>query len=85
MHVIVGEWVMKKIFYITLFSFGASLFCLFVSFVMGRMFYNIDNGIILYQINLLSFFKNFNIKDVEFFFLMFLIIFFITYIRYKDY
>jgi len=76
---------MKKIFYITLFSFGSALFCLFVSFVMGRVFYNFDNGIALYQINLLSFFENFNIKDVGFFFLMFSIIFFITYIRHKDY
>ena len=76
---------MKKIFYITLFSFGAALFFLFVSFVMGRVFYNFDNGIALYQINLLSFFKNFNIKDIGFFFLMFSIIFFITYIRHKDY
>ena len=48
-------------------------------------FYNFDNGIAFYQINLLSFFKNFNIKDAGLFFLMFLIIFFITYIRYKDY
>ncbi len=76
---------MKKNFYITLFSFGSALFCLFVSFVMGRVFYNFDNGIVLYQINLLSFFKNFNIKDSGFFFLMFSIIFFITYIRHKDY
>lgn len=76
---------MKKIFYIALFSFGAALFFLFVSFVMGRVFYNFDNGIALYQINLLSFFKNFNIKDIGFFFLMFSIIFFITYIRHKDY
>ena len=76
---------MKKIFYITLFSFGSALFCLFVSFVMGRVFYNFDNGIVLYQINLLSFFKNFNIKDSGFFFLMFSIIFFITYIRHKAY
>ena len=76
---------MKKIFYITLFSFGSALFCLFVSFVMGRVFYNFDNGIVLYQINLLSFFKNFNIKDSGLFFLMFSIIFFITYIRHKDY
>lgn len=76
---------MKKIFYITFFSFAVALFYLFLSFVMGRVFYNFDNGITLYQINLLSFFKNFNIKDAGFFFLMFLIIFFITYIRYKDY
>ena len=76
---------MKKFFYIILFSFGSALFCLFVSFIMGRVFYNFDNGIALYQINLLSFFKNFNVKDVGFFFLMFSIILFITYIRYKDY
>ena len=76
---------MKIFFYITLFSFWSALFCLFVSFVMGRFFYNFDNGIALYQINLLSFFKNFNIKDTGFFFLMFSIIFFITYIRHKDY
>jgi len=76
---------MKKFFYITLFSFGSALLCLFVSFVMGRVFYNFDNGIELYQINLLSFFKNFNIKDAGFFFLIFSIIFFITYIRHKDY
>ena len=76
---------MKKFFYITLFSFGSTLLCLFVLFVMGRVFYNFDNGIAPYQINLLSFFKNFNIKDIGFFFLMFSIIFFITYIRHKDY
>ncbi len=76
---------MKKFFYITLFSFWSALFCLFVSFVMGRVFYNFDNGIALYKINLLSFFKNFNIKDAGFFFLMFSIILFITYIRHKDY
>ena len=75
----------EKNFYITFFSFAVALFYLFLSFVMGRMFYNIDNGIAFYQINLFSFFKNFNIKDVGFFFLIFSIFFFITYIRYKDY
>ncbi|OOF62705.1 hypothetical protein BKL50_05330 [Rodentibacter pneumotropicus] len=76
---------MKRIMCITLFSSSAALFCLLISFIMGEVFYNVENGVLFYQIDLLPFFKNFNVKDVGFFCLIFSTIFVITYLRYKDY
>lgn len=76
---------MRKIIYILLFSSFSAFFCLLMSFIMAKMLYNFNNGKLFYRVDLLLFFRGFDVKDIQFFFLIFSIVFIITYLRYKDY
>jgi len=76
---------MRKIIYIMLFSSFSAFFCLLTSFVIAKVLYNSNNGKLFYQVDLLLFFRDFDVKDIQFFFLIFSIVFIITYLRYRDY
>jgi len=54
-------------------------------FVVAKALYNFNNGKLFYQVDLLLFFRDFDVKDIQFFFLIFSIVFIITYLRYRDY
>lgn len=58
---------------------------MFIMFVAARLLYNINNSIDFYCIDILSFFKNMNDKEVNFIILISSINFVITYLRYRDY
>lgn len=76
---------MRKIIYIMLFSSLYAFFFLLTMFVVAKALYNFNNGKFFYQVDLLSFFRDFDVKDIQFFFLIFSIVFIITYLRYRDY
>lgn len=76
---------MKKIIYILIFSLVSGLVFMFIMFVAARLLYNINNSIDFYCIDILSFFKNMNDKEVNFIILISSINFVITYLRYRDY
>ena len=76
---------MRKIIYIMLFSSFCVFFFLLTMFVVAKALYNFNNGKLFYQVDLLLFFRDFDVKDIQFFFLIFSIVFIITYLRYRDY
>lgn len=76
---------MRKIIYIMLFSSFYAFFFLLTMFVVAKVLYNFNNGKLFYQVDLLLFFRDFDVKDIQFFFLIFSIVFIITYLRYRDY
>ncbi|OBX74116.1 hypothetical protein A9298_04190 [Haemophilus parainfluenzae] len=76
---------MRKIIYIMLFSSFCAFFSLLTAFVVAKAVYNFNNGKLFYQVDLLLFFRDFDVKDIQFFFLIFSIVFIITYLRYRDY
>ncbi len=76
---------MKKIIYILIFSLVSGVVFMFVMFLAARLLYNIDNSISFYCIDILSFFKSMNKKEVGFIILISSINFVITYLRYRDY
>lgn len=76
---------MKKIIYILIFSLVSGVVFMFIMFLAARLLYNINNSIDFYCIDILSFFKNMNKKDVGFIILISSINFVITYLRYRDY
>ena len=76
---------MRKIIYIMLFSSLYAFFFLLTMFVVAKALYNFNNGKLFYQVDLLLFFRDFDVKDIQFFFLIFSIVFIITYLRYRDY
>lgn len=76
---------MRKIIYIMLFSSFCAFFFLLTMFVVAKALYNFNNGKLFYQVDLLLFFRDFDVKDIQFFFLIFSIVFIITYLRYRDY
>jgi len=76
---------MKRIIYILIFSLVSGLVFMFIMFVAARLLYNINNSIDFYCIDILSFFKNMNKKEVSFIILISSINFVITYLRYRDY
>ena len=76
---------MKKIIYILIFSLVSGVVFMFVMFLAARLLYNIDNSISFYCIDILSFFKCMNKKEVGFIILISSINFVITYLRYRDY
>lgn len=76
---------MRKIIYIMLFSSLYAFFFLLTMFVVAKAVYNFNNGKLFYQVDLLLFFRDFDVKDIQFFFLIFSIVFIITYLRYRDY
>lgn len=76
---------MKKIIYTLIFSLVSGVAFMFIMFVAARLLYNINNSIDFYCIDILSFFKNMNDKEVNFIILISSINFIITYLRYRDY
>ncbi len=76
---------MKKIIYILIFSLVSGVVFMFVMFLAARLLYNINNSISFYCIDILSFFKSMNKKEVSFIILISSINFVITYLRYRDY
>lgn len=76
---------MKKIIYILIFSLVSGVVFMFIMFLAARLIYNIDNSINFYCIDILSFFKSMNKKEVGFIILISSINFVITYLRYRDY
>ena len=76
---------MKKIIYIVIFSLVSGVVFMFVMFLVARLLYNITNSISFYCIDILSFFKSMNEKEVGFIILISSINFVITYLRYRDY
>ena len=76
---------MKKITYILIFSLVFGVIFMFIMFLAARLLYNINNSIDFYSIDILSFFKNMNKKEVGFIILISSINFVITYLRYRDY
>ena len=76
---------MKKIIYILIFSLVSGVVFMFVMFLAARLLYNINNSISFYCIDILSFFKSMNKKEVGFIILILSINFVITYLRYRDY
>ena len=76
---------MKKITYILIFSLVSGVIFMFIMFLAARLLYNINNSIDFYSIDILSFFKNMNKKEVCFIILISSINFVITYLRYRDY
>jgi len=76
---------MKKIIYILIFSLVSGVVFMFVMFLVARLLYNITNSISFYCIDILSFFKSMNEKEVGFIILISSINFVITYLRYRDY
>ena len=76
---------MKKIIYILIFSLVSGVVFMFVMFLAAKLLYNINNSISFYCIDILSFFKNMNKKEVGFIILISSINFVITYLRYRDY
>ena len=76
---------MKKIIYILIFSLVSGLIFMFIMFLAARLLYNINNSISFYCIDILSFFKSMNKKEVGFIILISSINFVITYLRYRDY
>lgn len=76
---------MKKIIYILILSLVSGVVFMFIMFLAARLLYNINNSIDFYSIDILSFFKNMNKKEVGFIILISSINFVITYLRYRDY
>ena len=76
---------MKKIIYILIFSLVSGVVFMFVMFLAAKLLYNITNSISFYCIDILSFFKSMNKKEVGFIILISSINFVITYLRYRDY
>lgn len=76
---------MKKIIYILIFSLVSGVVFMFVMFLAARLLYNINNSISFYCLDILSFFKSMNKKEVGFIILISSINFVITYLRYRDY
>jgi|GEM_PF-1311437 hypothetical protein len=76
---------MKKIIYILIFSLVSGVVFMFVMFLAAKLLYNINNSISFYCIDILSFFKSMNKKEVGFIILISSINFVITYLRYRDY
>ena len=76
---------MKKIIYILIFSLVSGVVFMFVMFLAARLLYNINNSISFYCIDILSFFKSMNKKELGFIILISSINFVITYLRYRDY
>ncbi len=76
---------MKKMTYILIFSLVSGVIFMFIMFLAARLLYNINNSIDFYSIDILSFFKNMNKKEVGFIILISSINFVITYLRYRDY
>ena len=76
---------MKKIIYILIFSLVSGVVFMFVMFLVARLLYNITNSISFYCIDILSFFKSMNKKELGFIILISSINFVITYLRYRDY
>ena len=76
---------MKKIIYILIFSLVSGVVFMFIMFLAARLLYNINNSISFYCIDILSFFKSMNKKEVGFIILISSINFVITYLRYRDY
>lgn len=76
---------MKKIIYILIFSLVSGVVFMFIMFLAARLLYNINNSISFYCIDILSFFKSMNKKDVGFIILISSINFVITCLRYRDY
>ncbi len=76
---------MKKIIYILIFSLVSGVVFMFIMFLAARLLYNINNSINFYCIDILSFFKNMNKKEVGFIILISSINFVITYLSYRDY
>ena len=76
---------MKKIIYILICSLVSGVVFMFIMFLAARLIYNIDNSINFYCIDILSFFKSMNKKEVVFIILISSINFVITYLRYRDY
>ena len=76
---------MKKITYILIFSLVSGVIFMFIMFLAARLLYNINNSIDFYSIDIFSFFKNMNKKEVGFIILISSINFVITYLRYRDY
>ena len=76
---------MKKIIYILIFSLVSGVIFMFIMFLAARLLYNINNSIDFYSIDILSFFKNMNKKEVGFIILISSINFVRTYLRYRDY
>ena len=76
---------MKKIIYILIFSLVSGVIFMFIMFLAARLLYNINNSISFYCIDILSFFKSMNKKEVGFIILILSINFVITYLRYRDY
>ena len=76
---------MKKIIYILIFSLVSGVVFMFVMFLAAKLLYNINNSISFYCIDILSFFKSMNKKEVGFIILISSINFVITYFRYRDY
>ena len=73
---------MKKIIYILICSLVSGVVFMFIMFLAARLIYNIDNSINFYCIDILSFFKSMNKKEVGFIILISSINFVITYLRY---
>ena len=71
---------MKKIIYILIFSLVSGVVFMFIMFLAARLLYNINNSI-----DILSFFKSMNKKEVGFIILISSIKFVITCLRYRDY
>ena len=76
---------MKKMTYILIFSLVSGVVFMFIMFLAARLLYNINNSISFYCIDILSFFKSMNKKEVGFIILISSINFVITYLRYRDY
>ena len=76
---------MKKIIYILIFSLVSGVIFMFLMFLVARLLYNINNSISFYCIDILSFFKSMNKKEVGFIIFISSINFVITYLRYRDY
>ena len=76
---------MKKIIYILIFSLVSGVVFMFIMFLAARLLYNINNSISFYCIDILSFFKSMNKKEMGFIILISSINFVITYLRYRDY
>lgn len=76
---------MKKIIYILIFSLVSGVVFMFIMFLAARLLYNINNSISFYCIDILSFFKSMNKKDVGFIILISSINFVIICLRYRDY
>ena len=76
---------MKKMTYILIFSLVSGVIFMFIMFLAARLLYNINNSIDFYSIDILSFFKKMNKKEVGFIILISSINFVITYLRYRDY
>lgn len=76
---------MKKIIYILIFSLVSGVVFMFIMFLAARLLYNINNSISFYCIDILSFFKSMNKKEVGFIILISSINFVITCLRYRDY